>query len=61
MWPYGQIVVTSGGYHGEFCRDYDDFVSLMYLGDTEDKALDLMLHLVEQGVVLDQLKKHCKS
>lgn len=39
----------------------DDFVSLMYLGDTEDKALDLMLHLVEQGVVLDQLKKHCKS
>lgn len=56
LWPYGRVITTSTGFHGEFHRKNDYFMSLMFLGKTEEDAINLMYRLVNQNVYLDTLK-----
>jgi len=53
LWPYGRVIKTSTGFHGEFFRKNDDFMSLMYLGKTREEAINLMYRLVNQNIAID--------
>lgn len=53
VWPYGTVIITSTGFHGEFYKKDDDFMSLMYLGKTREEAINLMYRLVNQNIALD--------
>jgi hypothetical protein len=53
LWPYGRVIKTSTGFHGEFFRKNDDYMSLMYLGKTREEAINLMYRLVNQNIALD--------
>lgn len=53
LWPYGRVIKTSTGFHGEFYKKNDDFMSLMYLGKTREEVINLMYRLVNQNIALD--------
>ena len=53
LWPYGRVIKTSTGFHGEFFRKNDDYMSLMYLGKTREEAINLMYRLVNQNIAID--------
>ena len=53
LWPYGRVIRTSTGFHGEFFRKNDDFMSLMYLGEKREEVIELMSRLVEQNIAID--------
>ena len=57
LWPYGRVIITSAGFNGEFYRNDDGFMSLMFLGKEKDEALKLMSRLVEQNIEIDKKKK----
>jgi len=54
LWPYGRVIRTSTGFHGEFFRKNDGFMSLMYLGEKREEAIKLMSRLVEQNIVIEE-------
>ena len=55
--PYGRIFVTTSGYHGEFFTPDDPTVSLIYLGDNELDALNMMRRLTNQHEYILSLKE----
>lgn len=56
LWPYGRVILTNTGFHGEFYRQCDDFMSLMYLGKTREEVVNLMYRLVNQNIDIDSKK-----
>ena len=53
LWPYGRVIKTSTGYHGEFYRKNDEFRSLMYLGKKRNEVIRLMYRIVSQNIYID--------
>ena len=58
-WYYGRIFNTSSGIHGEFLSPDDKALSLMYLGQNEDQALQMMKNITQQNIYVLSLKDLC--
>ena len=57
LWPYGRVIITSAGFNGEFRRDNDEFMSLLFLGKEKNDALKIMSRIVEQNIEINNKKK----
>ena len=55
LWPYGRVIRTSTGFHGEFFRKNDDLMSLMFLGKEREDAIHLMYRIVSQNIAIDMM------
>jgi len=57
VWAYGRVFLTSSGFHGEYYTPNDKILSLLYLGQDDVQALQMIKRIIQQHIYLLSLKE----